>query len=348
MAQIEAYTASVIKKLGKTNIITANEVVQKPRWLIPVSPALDIGLCGGIPSGSWAVLSGPSKSGKTTLALQIARNAQQLYGVPIVFANVEGRFKGQSIRSVEGLDPNNIHVIESSEDMVLSGEDYLWAVEEAIKTMPGCVVIVDSISRLYTKACLSEDVSANKRSSTPKLLADFCDRLCNIVPVTNSVVLCIAQIYANNAARPGQKTTVVGGGNAVKYQADILMNIDYAKPWKEKVGGDDVPVGSEIYWSILSNAIGAPPEGQVTSFLRFGKGFDRVKELTNLATDLGVISQKGAWCYYGDESFNGKQKLTEHLEENPEVCDQIEAQIKSMTINQDLVKDYEGNRPKRS
>jgi hypothetical protein len=41
MAQIEAYTASVIKKLGKESIITATEVAQKPRWLVPVSPSIE-------------------------------------------------------------------------------------------------------------------------------------------------------------------------------------------------------------------------------------------------------------------------------------------------------------------
>jgi recombination protein RecA len=291
------------------------------------------------------VFSGPTKAGKTTLALQVAKNAQELYDCPVVFANVEGRFKGQSIRSVSGLNPDNVHVIESTESNILSGEDYLWAVEEAIKTMPGCVVVIDSISRLYTKASQAEDVSANKRSTTPKLLADFCDRLCSIVPVTNSIVLCIAQVYANNAAKPNQKTTVVGGGNAVKYQADILMNIDYTKPWKEKVGGDDVQVGKELYWSILSNAIGQPPEGQITNYLRFGHGIDKLKEVTTLATDLGIITQKGAWCYYGEEKFNGKQVLGDFLKDNPDVCKEIEDQIRSITINPDLVKDYEGNRP---
>ena len=46
--------------------------------IISVSPAIDLALGGGIREGSWLTLTGDPKSGKTTTAMQIAANCQQM------------------------------------------------------------------------------------------------------------------------------------------------------------------------------------------------------------------------------------------------------------------------------
>ena len=343
--KIEAYKANILSKLGRGSLISATEVRAKPRWLVPVGPALDIDLNGGIPSGSWAVISGITKAGKTTTALQIAKNAQEMYGCPIVFVNVEGRFKGQAIGSVVGLDPDNIMVIESTEEKILSGEEFLWAVEEAIRNIPGCVVIIDSISRLYAKTAMDDEVSGNKRSTTPKLMSDFCDRLCTLVPVTNSIVLCIAQVYANSAPQ-GQnaKKSVVGGGNAVKYQSDILMNVQYAPDWKEGPAKDPKVVGKELNWDVTNSAIGQPPDGKTLSYIRFGHGIDEIKETLVLGMELGFI-EGSTWLTYNGVQKQGQTKMYDHLKENPEELAKLKKEIRDVSIDRELIKYYEGNRP---
>ena len=54
----------VTKTFGDDIILTGNAIVDKKSVIIPVSPALDIVLNGGIPEGSFVVLTGQPKCGK--------------------------------------------------------------------------------------------------------------------------------------------------------------------------------------------------------------------------------------------------------------------------------------------
>ena len=185
------------KNFGENTAIEAESVKYKKPRLIPVGPYLDIGLNGGVPAGSWMLISGPAKAGKTSLAMQIVKNAQQLYGAQTIVLNAEGRFKGQTIRSIDGIDLSKMLIVESTEERLLSAEDFLTVAEDAIKEINNPIIVIDSVSRLYTAAAQDKDVSGTKRPTTPKLVSDFVSRMSGIVPSRGAIVICIAQSYAN-------------------------------------------------------------------------------------------------------------------------------------------------------
>ena len=60
------------KKYGDV-IVPASHLLNRPTEIISVGPNLDIALSGGVPEGSWVIMSGPPKCGKSTTSLQIAR-----------------------------------------------------------------------------------------------------------------------------------------------------------------------------------------------------------------------------------------------------------------------------------
>ena len=68
----------VTKTFGDDIILTGNAIVDKKGVVITVSPSLDIILNGGIPEGSFVVLTGKPKCGKTTTSLDFAATAQRL------------------------------------------------------------------------------------------------------------------------------------------------------------------------------------------------------------------------------------------------------------------------------
>jgi recombination protein RecA len=258
--ELLALKKGIEKQFGSDTAIPAIDVTKKDRYLVPVSPALDIGLCGGVPSGSWVLLSGPEKAGKTTLALEIAKNAQKLFGFPTVLMNIEGRFKGQTTRAVEGLDLENTLVIESSEDKILTGEDFMTIAENILYEVPRCVLILDSVSRINTKASMDKEVSGTKRPTAPKLISDFVSRMSGVVPVQNSIVISIAQTYANISGYGSPISISVP--SAVKYQADIILKIKKINEWKKKdEEKKERQIGHILDWEIVHNAIGPPPAG---------------------------------------------------------------------------------------
>lgn len=330
---------SIEKKYGEGTALKASEVRNKKKFLVPVSPSLDIGLCGGVPSGSWVLISGPEKAGKSCLALQIAKNAQDLFNCNTLFLNIESRFKRQSTTSIEGLDLDKILVIETTADKLMYGEDFLEIAEDVIKTTYNTVFIFDSLSRMYTRAGGDKEVSGTKRPTAPKLISDFCSRMGGLIAARNHIVICIAQTYANISGYGA--ATSISVPSAVKYQADIIMNIKKANEWKAKVDGEETQIGNIIDWDIQQNAIGQPPYGLVQSYLRFGYGAGKTEELFNLAVECLLVEKSGTWYTFSNgEKRQGEENSCQYLRDNPEVFRELQDQVKLYTQDTEVLKDF--------
>lgn len=61
------FTKEVVKQFGEGVIVSARDIIgleEEQKQVIPVGPALNVGLHGGIPEGSWVTCSGQPKTGK--------------------------------------------------------------------------------------------------------------------------------------------------------------------------------------------------------------------------------------------------------------------------------------------
>ena len=67
----------VKKNFGNEVIQSASALMDRESVIIPISPALDMVLGGGVPEGSFVVLTGQPKCGKTTTSLDFAATAQK-------------------------------------------------------------------------------------------------------------------------------------------------------------------------------------------------------------------------------------------------------------------------------
>src|SRR4051812_27823631 len=87
------------KDFGKGVMIKGNEIVDRQKKIIPVSPALDYILGGGVPEGTWGVLTGKYKSGKSSISLHFAGNCQKPENGSrnVYYLNVEGRLKKRDL-----------------------------------------------------------------------------------------------------------------------------------------------------------------------------------------------------------------------------------------------------------
>ena len=119
-----AFIKEIVKKYGNV-ISTGAQVLERRKdyKIITVSPSVDLSLGGGIKEGSWVILTGDPKCGKTTTALQIAANCQK-EGRPIIYLDAEGRLKEMNLLGVDGLDRDKMKIIHS-EDEPLSAEAFL-------------------------------------------------------------------------------------------------------------------------------------------------------------------------------------------------------------------------------
>ena len=149
---------SVVSKYGDV-VSTGTDVLETINSLevIGVSPALDIALGGGLREGSVVVMTGDPKSGKTTTALHFAAKCQAK-GKRVIYLNTEGRLSKQNFDGIKGLDPEGILIVQSTDDKILSAEDFLNIVEYYINNDPGCLIITDSLSNMVPQVELDGEV----------------------------------------------------------------------------------------------------------------------------------------------------------------------------------------------
>lgn len=322
----------VKKDFGNDIILNGNAIVDKNSIVIPVSPSLDIALNGGIPEGSFVILTGQPKCGKTTTSLDFAATAQksQYQGSlkeprEVYYLNIEGRLKKRDLEGIPGLDLERFHVIGSQTGKILHAEEYLQIGERIINEIPGSILIIDSYSALCTEAEITSDMSKMQRADGAKLLAKFCRKVANVIPVNKNIVIGITHLMGN----PGYGTVEwkEKSGQAIAYQTDIKLRAKFHKAWT--VGTDGTQIGQEIEWQVMCSALG-PPGANITSFLRYGSGIDKYMELITLATDIGLINKGGAWYTIPNvkDKFQGTEKVRQYLIDNNETYEDLLKSVK--------------------
>jgi recombination protein RecA len=94
---------------------------------------------------------------------------------------------------------------------------------------------------------------------------------------------------------------------------------------------------------VVKNKV-APPFKQAEFQIMYGKGIYRMGEVIDLGVKLGLIDKSGAWyAYKGDKIGQGKANAAKYLEDNPEICQVIEGEIRRqlLTAQPDRVKEVE-------
>ena len=324
----------VKKKFGDEIMLSATSIVDRQSVVIPVSPALDIVLNGGIPEGSFIIFTGQPKCGKTTTSLDFAATAQksEYQGDlknprQVYYLNIEGRLKKRDLEGIPGLDLERFNVIGSQQGKILHAEEYLQIAERIINEEPGSILIIDSYSALCTEAEITSSMDKMQRADGAKLLAKFCRKVANVIPVNKNIVIGITHLMGNPGY--GNVEWKEKSGQAIAYQTDVKLRAKMFKAWSSTADGPQI--GQEVDWQVLCSALG-PPGGNIKSFIRYGEGVDKAMELVTLCIDFGIISKGGAWYTLSSikdkPKFQGTEKLRQFVFDNPEVYDKLMEELK--------------------
>lgn len=331
--------ADVEKGYGDGILISGDEALNNKPQLIPWAPSLDIILSGGVEEGSWVGITGHEKTGKTTAALTFAANAQRPeYGSrPVYYAKVEGRLSLTHLRGIKGLDlrKGKFNIIQSVEGRILTAQDYLRILEGIIKTVPGAVIILDSISALCDEKESNEGVGTETRGGGAKLFSQWCRLLNQVVPVNRTIVIGITHLISNTSGMG--KMYAERAARMWLYQKDYDLRTVMKTAWK----AGEKQVGLEVKWACNTSKNG-PPGMTMTSYLRFGTGIDRLYELLHLGIQCGLVRKSGSWltlaCLGRPEyhnlldggkvpQFQGTEKLYDAVLERPEWAAVLEKEV---------------------
>ena len=62
--------------------------------------------------------------------------------------------------------------------------------------------------------------------------------------------------------------------------------------------------------------------------LIFGKGFDPIFDLIDIALECGIISKSGSWYSYSNTNLaQGRENLAQLLEEKPDILNKIKDSV---------------------
>lgn len=310
-------------------LLSADEFAKDEQVIIPTTPKLDVILGGGIPEGSFCIITGPPKGGKSSFAIHIAGNAQKYdssFGKRKVFyLDIEGRIKRRDLFNnvILNTDNDKFRLIRSTPGHILTGDEFIDIGEQLIKSEPGCIFIFDSFSAICTSGESTADIKERYRADSPLLLARFCRRISQVVSINKSIVIGITHIIANQAGQgPRASKWIEASGRKLQYQADVKLRLAYFLPWKT----GESQIGQEVFWDCETTPLGTA--GMSTnSFLRYGHGFDEYKEICDLGCDLGIVQKNGAWYIYEEEKYHGAEKFLNMLRESRKEFDKLRDKI---------------------
>jgi recombination protein RecA len=304
---------------------------------VSVSPAYDLGLNGGILEGSWTVISGVEKCGKSSLTLQTIANGQT-QGRRGIYADAESRLKAYNLAGIHGLNQSELEVI-SGKDEDLSAEDILNTINDMIR-MPrnrGSVCVIDSTSSLLPRDEMDSEVSSKLRAQLPKLLSHWIKKNAQVV-VRNDILMILITHYITNTSGYG-KHKLADCGVMVQYQADNRLNFTHVEPWEE----NGKKIGQKTMCDINCSAMGSSGK-TVTSYLRFGHGIDFTKEYIELGESFGLIEKAGAWFTMpylagcaelsdaATQKFQGQQKVYDFISSHPVAGEFLKKELTTLLL----------------
>lgn len=86
-------------------------------------------------------------------------------------------------------------------------------------------------------------------------------------------------------------------------------------------------IGNRTRAKVIKNKC-APPFKEAEFDIMYGEGISKVGEIVDLGVKLEIIDKAGAWFTVGEQRIQGRDAVKEYLLANPEICNNIEQQIR--------------------
>jgi recombination protein RecA len=315
---IELAMGQIEKQFGKGSIMRLGEgaVLPDVKSISTGALSLDIALgIGGVPRGRIIEIYGPESSGKTTLALHIAAEAQKVGGVA-AFIDAEHAL---DVHYAKKLGVNTDDLLISQPD---TGEQALEIVEVLVRSGAIDVMIVDSVAALVPRAEIEGEMGDSHMGLQARLMSQALRKLTATISKSNCCVIFINQIRMKIGVMFGNPETTTGG-NALKFYASVRMDIRRIASLKQ---GQEA-IGNRTRVKIVKNKV-APPFKEAEFDIMYGTGISREGDLVDLGVECNVVEKSGAWFSYGDERIGqGRENAKQFLVEHPETAAAIEARV---------------------
>ncbi|MDO4338644.1 MAG: recombinase RecA [Eubacteriales bacterium] len=316
---LEAALGHIEKQYGKGSVMKLGEsgASMQVETVPTGSLSLDIALgVGGVPKGRIIEIYGPESSGKTTVALHMVAEVQKRGGIA-GFIDAEHALDPVYAKNI-GVDIDNLYISQPD-----NGEQALEITETMVRSGAVDIVIVDSVAALVPKAEIDGDMGDSHVGLHARLMSQALRKLTAVISKSNCVVIFINQLREKVGVMFGNPETTTGG-RALKFYASIRLDVRRVETLKQ--GGE--MVGNHTRIKVVKNKV-APPFKQAEFDIMFGTGISKEGDILDLAAECAVINKSGAWyAYNGSKIGQGRENAKTFLKEHPDICDEVEKQVR--------------------
>ena len=282
MSQIEKqFGKGSIMKLGEHSTLNIDSI---STGCLDLDIALGI---GGVPRGRIIEIYGPESSGKTTVALHVAAEAQKLGGA-VAFVDAEHALDPSYARNL-GVDTENLIVSQPD-----TGEQGLEIAEALVRSGAIDVLVVDSVAALVPRAEIEGEMGDSHVGLQARLMSQALRKLTGTINKSKCVVIFINQLREKVGVMFGNPETTTGG-RALKFYSSIRLDVRRIDSIKQ---GDEI-VGNRTRVKVMKNKV-APPFKQAEFDIMYNEGISRNGNIVDVGVKENIVQKSGAWFSYED------------------------------------------------
>lgn len=293
--------------------------------------SLDLALgIGGFSRGRLYEVFGPNSAGKSTLALSVAMQAL-LRDMNVVYIDAEHALDPKLVRNMA--DFNNVSRKKVDQIELVqgyTGDDNLEIAEKLMATGVIDVAVIDSVSSLIPKNMAEGGIGDNFVGELARLMSKACMKLTPIANRTGTLLIFINQIRNKIMTWGDPRTT--SGGEALGFYTTGRIRAEGGEASSSRIidesdSKNPVVIGHRSKFEVVKNKL-APPYRKAEVDLIYGKGYDFVAEVADLSVDLGIVDQKGAWYYYEESKWQGRNSMVQYLRDNKDLYKELRSKIR--------------------
>ncbi len=316
----------ITKRYGEGAIIRLGEAKHLEVAAIPTgSLSLDIALgVGGIPRARVSEIFGPEASGKTTLCLHLAAEAQKMNGT-VAFIDMEHALD-PAYAAVLGVDVENLFISQPD-----TGEQALEILQTLVRSGALDLVVVDSVAALVPRSEIEGDMGDATMGMQARLMSQALRKLSGAINQTRTAVVFTNQIRQKIGVYFGNPETTPGG-MALKFYSSVRLDVRRIQSIKS---GTEV-TGNRVRVRVVKNKV-APPFRTAEFDIMYDEGISKSGDVLDLGTSLDVINKRGAFFSYGDVRLGqGRENAKEFLKQNQELSAEIEKAVREQALGAGL------------
>lgn len=295
------------------------------------SPRMNYCTFGGIPVGRLTEFFGEEHGGKTSTALDIVANYQNMADAKdVLYIDAENSLDVEWARKL-GVDVDKMYILQPQEQ---SAEQIFQIIYDATESGEVGLWVLDSIGVLFSQQEYEKSMEDKTYGGISKPLTLFGKRIVGLLNKYQCTGIAINQLREDmNSQWGGTKTP---GGRAFKHYCSVRMQFSRGKFIDEKgnelTRGAESPAGNIVMMSMVKNKTCPPTRRTGFYTLNYEEGVAYLMDLVDVCIKYGIIDKHGAWYtivnpetgeIYADK-MQGQVAVFTYLEENTGVLSEIE------------------------